>query len=183
MTIFSSSTKKGLIAGAAAGAMLLSGGPAHAGAVDGTFTGRELAPESELHVPPVTLCATFLPTSTVPLEHHLDLTPVGSLAPTGSAVFKNTGTNYDANPVGTFAEGSNCIGEPFAVPGTLTVTFGSNTCSGSATYTRIQSVYQLTGSCGSTQYTFTGVQEPCPPALGCVIDADASALMQGIYGT
>ncbi len=184
LRILEPSMKKGLVAGAAAGAMLLSGGPAQADAVDGTFTGRELAPESELHVPPITLCATFTPTPALPLEHQLALTVAGGVAPTGTAVFKNTSTKYDASPAGTFAEGSNCVGVPSGVPGTMTVTFGSNTCTASnATYKRTQSAYELTGNCGGTQYTFTGVQEPCPVIGGCPTDPDASALMQGTYGT
>lgn len=188
MSILSSPTMKGLVAGAAAGAMLLGGSPAHADAPGaGVFTGRELAPDSTLYTPPITLCATFTPTTGPDLVHELALTGTfHGVVGTGTAVYTNSTTNYDASPLGTFTAGTNCISAPFAVPGSMNITFGSNSCQGTATYLRVQSAYtlQFSGNCsvgGDTQVVFTGVQEPCPPALGCPIDPDASALMQGDY--
>lgn len=189
------STRRGAVATVlAAGALLLgSVGPAAAaGPGAGVFTGYEDAPNSVLYtlpppLPPLpspTLCAKFTPTSGTPLRETLLLKGTfngGAAVVDGTATFTNSTNDYDANPVGTFAPNSQCVGAPYAVRGTLsiTVTAAGINCTGTAnaaTYTRTaSSAIVITGSCTSASgttvtLTATGVEVPCPEPVfpaGC----------------
>lgn len=187
MTTLGSSTKKVLLAGAAAAAML-AGSAGQASATTpgaGVFTGRELPPASEFTFMP-TLCARFDPNlpDSGPLVHELDLTGTfhTGLPAGGMARFESNAV-YFANPEGIHTD-AMCLSPLGSVTGTLTITHPSFSCTGPATYTRrATSAYELQYSapCNGTTVVFTGVQEPCPPGIGCPTDPEAGSLMQGDY--
>lgn len=189
------------LAAVAVSLVMLSAGPVSADGVGaGVFQGYEYAPHSELTFFP-TLCANFQPGTDPrggarpPLEHVLDMTGTfHGVVGTGTAHYTNNQNSYDANPVGTFAPGSNCLGAPYAVPGTsMTIDFDPYTCSGSSSYTRsANSVYllQFSGTCTNTvtgqtdiptNVTFDGVQVPCDSENGCATNPAASSELAGDY--
>lgn len=155
----------------------------------GAFIGFETAPDSTL-IPLSALCAEFNPGGAFgPLVESLTLTGTfnGSTVPllTGTATFTSTSAKYDASPIGTFADGSSCVGAPFTVPGTLSINMGTVNCStsaGSAGYLRTAaSVVVMTGSCGGVNMTLTGVEEPCIAVLDPCPILGSDALLQGAY--
>jgi hypothetical protein len=181
-----------LLTAASAGSLILSNAipaGASAGPGVGAFIGFETAPDSALILPSA-LCAEFDPGGAFgPLVENLTLAGTfnGSTAPlTGSATFTSTSAKYDANPVGTFADGSNCVGTPFTVPGTLSINMGTVTCTsttGSAGYLRTaSSVVVITGGCGGVSLTLTvGLEEPCIAVLDPCPVLGSDALLQGAY--
>lgn len=192
------------LAAVAVSIALLSAGPVSADEVGaGVFRGYEYAPHSELTFFP-TLCANFQPGTDPrgaefplkpPLEHVLDMTgmfhgAVGS----GTAHYTNNANDYDANPEGTYAPGSDCLLETYAVPSTsMTINFAPYACSGDGLYERRgTSVYtlQFSGTCDNTvtgqtgiptNVIFTGTQAPCDPENGCVGNRTASSDLDGDY--
>jgi hypothetical protein len=88
-----------------------------------------------------------------------------TIAPPGVAVFESS-QNYDASPLGTFAAGSLCLGLPAAVNGSLNVTVTGDSCTGDASYTRIQSAIVIASTnlncatAGSATMVLTGAQVP-----------------------
>jgi hypothetical protein len=187
---------KGLVAAAALGALALANAAPAAAALPGAgdFSGYENGPAGTvygfppiLNAPPNVLCANFTPTAVGPLMETLDLTGTFNgltITPPGTAVFVDSSTSYDASPLGTFAPGSLCLGAPFSVPGTLTVTVTRDTCVGPATYTRIGSNVVISStaltcaSAGSASMVLTGVEVPVkwePPLKG------PDALLVGTY--
>jgi hypothetical protein len=170
---------KGLVAVAAVGALALANAAPAAAALPGAgaFSGYEIAPASNLYgFPPIingpvnVLCANFTPTAAAPLTETVFLTGTFNgltITPPGTAVFTDSGTSYDASPLGTFASGSLCLGVPTAVPGTLTVDVTGDHCvANSASYTRIGSnvAIESTGlnctNAGSATIVLTGVEVP-----------------------
>jgi hypothetical protein len=173
---------KGLVAVAAVGALALANAAPAAAAEAlpgaGAFSGYENAPTDFtlygfppiLNGPPNVLCALYKPSASSPLVETLYLTGTFNgltITPPGTAVFVDSGTNYDASPLGTFTAGTACISLPFSVPGTLTVTVTGDSCSGPATYTRVGSnvviestALSCTGSGTSAIMVLTGVEVP-----------------------
>jgi hypothetical protein len=187
---------RGLVVAAAAGALALANAaPAFAALPGaGAFTGFEDAPASTLYgFPPIlngpvnVLCANFVPTTGAPLRETLTLTGTFNgltIVPSGTAVFEDTSTPYDASPLGTFADGSLCLGLPFSVPGTLTVTVPGDSCTGAATYTRVGSnvvIASTSLSCtnaGGATMVLTGVEVPTSLVLGSPDATLAGAYVQ-----
>lgn len=184
--------RKALVLAVAVATLAASAGPAGASATTaGAFTGFEYAPAATL-IMPSALCATFHASSSDPLVIEMDLTGTfdGDVIDSGTATFTGT-TQYDANPEGTYAQGSACAPlSEASVPGTMEVSFtvgGTTiTCAddGTSTYERRGTTaitLTYSGSCGSvaTDLIFTGGQEPCPPT-GCLVD-DFSSVVEGTY--
>lgn len=171
----------------------------------GAFVGAETAPTSFTTYPPLNitpLCAEYLPSSTGPLVENLSFTGtfngLNIVPPFGTATLTDTGSKYDASPLGTFAPGTNCsaLTVGFPVSGSWTASIpvlGGTTyaCSGTTgTYVRVQSaiVITLTGTCspsvGTVTFTFTGTEVPCLPLPcnpGPPYPAGDDAITQGAY--
>ena len=177
--------KRALITSVAAVSLLAgTAGPAAATSPGaGAFTGFEYAPDTASQPAPPMLCAQFVPTASLPLEIDMDWTGThhGSVGG-GTAVFLNTSTSYYASPAGTFS--NDACTTAYAVPGTLTITSGSQTCSAPATYQRsATTVIEIkhTATCNGAIWDFDGGQEVCPPIGGCVVDPNASSIVEGVY--
>lgn len=166
-------------------ALVFSATPAHADHDAGTFEGTEDPPATEF-TNMTTLCAEFDPdlgylkedgtretAASGPLIHDLTLTGhfKDQTATGGTAEFTRT-TSYFANPEGTYAD-KDCT-NPTGLSGMLTVTFGSYSCTGPATYERRgTTVYTLSfdAPCDGTMVQFTGDQTPFATMSGVYLSS------------